>query len=202
MQNEGDQQTSQGADAGGVANATPTDQQPPQAGWQFSNEDAPNTPVPNVKQHDPVSWTASEYIAHEKSAGWYAMLGLVIAAATALVYLVTREVVSSAVIAIMGMAFGAFAARKPQELDYVLDNKALHIGPRSYTYDHFKSFTVIEEGVLHSIMLMPLQRFMPPLSVYYDPGDETKIVEALQSYLPYMDRKQDYIDKFMRKVRF
>ena len=102
----------------------------------------------------------------------------------------------------MGAAFGAFAARKPQELKYRLDNSALHVGDRSYLYSQFKSFTVIEEGLIHSIMLMPLQRFMPPLSVYYAPEDEDKISEALSSYLPYEDRKQDFIDKLMRKVRF
>lgn len=176
----------------------------PESQWQFSGDDqsegaaAPSLPAP----HETVTWTASEYVSHEKNAGWYfALLGVVIVCA-AIVYVLTRELLSPVVILIMGAAFGAFAARKPEELTYVLDNSALRIGQKTYPYAQFKSFTILEEGPIHSIMLMPMQRFMPPLSVYFDPTDEEKIADALQSYLPYEDRKQDYIDKLMRKVRF
>lgn len=169
--------------------------------WQPEEDTSPaHKPAP--AQYEPVNWTASEYIAHEKNANWYLLLGVAVLGFSAAVFFLTKELVSSVVIVIMGTAFGAFAARKPQELDYSLDNTALHIGPRSYTYAQFKSFTMIDEGATHSITLMPLQRFMPPLSVYYAPEDEDKISTALSSYLPYEDRKQDFVDKFMRKVRF
>ena len=181
---------------------TPKEPDAPESQWQFNNEESPAPENSAPMQHDPVNWTASEYIAHEKSAGWYMLLALAVVAFAAAVYFVTKELVSSVVIVIMGAAFGAFAARKPQELEYSLDNSALHVGGRSYSYAQFKSFTIVDEGPIHSIMLMPLQRFMPPLSVYYGPEDEDKIANALSSYLPYEDRKQDYIDKFMRKVRF
>ena len=149
-----------------------------------------------------VTWTASEYIAHEKSAGWYLMLAGAAALSAALVFVITRELVSPVVIIIMAVAFGVFAARKPQELTYTLDNTALQIGTKPYLYSQFKSFTVVEEGAIHSIMLIPLQRFMPPISVYYDPEDEDKITDALNAYLPYEDRKQDAVDRLMRRVRF
>jgi hypothetical protein len=182
-------------------------EQPPQepaSNWQFSQDDQSQADVPSapVSRHDPVTWTASEYIAHEKAGNWYVLLALAVFVLAAVVYFLTKEVVSTVVIIIMGLAFGTFAARKPQELTYVLDNTALTVGNKAYPYSQFKSFTVLEEGAIHSIMLMPLQRFMPPLSVYYDPKDENKIAEALSSYLPYEDRKQDAVDRLMRKVRF
>ncbi|MBA3758552.1 hypothetical protein H0X10_02890 [Candidatus Saccharibacteria bacterium] len=175
----------------------------PKSQWQFNaEEDSDTASVTSTATHDPVEWTASEYIAHEKGANWYFILGAVVIIFAVFVYLLTQELVSTVVIIIMGAAFGAFAMRKPQELKYRLDNNALHVGARSYLYSQFKSFTVVEEGVIHSIMLMPLQRFMPPLSVYYAPEDEDKIAEALSSYLPYEDRKQDFVDKLMRRIRF
>lgn len=170
--------------------------------WQLDEEDTTPAGRPAPPQYEPVNWTASEYIAHEKNVSWYLLLGVAVLGFSVVVFLLTKELVSSVVIVIMGTAFGAFAARKPQELNYSLDNTALHVGPRSYTYAQFKSFTMIDEGAIHSIMLMPLQRFMPPLSVYYAPEDEDKISKALSSYLPYEDRKQDYVDRIMRKVRF
>jgi hypothetical protein len=174
----------------------------PASQWQFRNEESPESQSAAPERHDPVEWTASEYIAHEKGLSWYVLLGLAIVAFAAIVYGVTGELISSVVIVVMGIAFGAFAARQPQELNYSLDNDALHVGGRSYGYSQFKSFTIVDEGPIHSIMLMPLQRFMPPLSVYYAPEDEDKIANALSSYLPYEDRKQDVVDRIMRKVRF
>src|SRR5690606_8954315 len=178
----------------------PAETPEPASQWQFTGDEAevsgPSAPAPQ----EPIRWTASEYVAHEKGVGWYILLGLAIVAFAAVVYVVTGELLSSVVIVVMGIAFGAFAARQPQELDYALDNTALHVGNRSYGYAQFKSFTIIDEGAIRSIMLMPLQRFMPPLNVYYAPEDEDKIATALSGYLPYEDRKQDVVDRFMRKV--
>lgn len=161
-----------------------------------------NQTVPTAPSQETVIWTASEYIAHDKSGGWYVLLGLAAVGIAGLVFVITREVVSTVVILVMGLAFGAFAARKPQELTYELGSSALRIGQKTYSYNHFKSFSIIEEGAVHSIMLMPLPRFMPPLSIYYDPQDEDKITNALSHYLPYVDRKQDAVDRLMRRVRF
>lgn len=173
----------------------------PSTQWKFNDEaDIQSEAQPPVIGS--VEWTASEYIAHEKGLSWYVFLGLVIAVLAAVVYLLTGELISTIVIVVMGFAFGAFAARPPQELQYVLDNNALHVGNRSYGYGQFKSFAIVNEGPIHSIMLMPLQRFMPPLSVYFAPEDEDKIANALSNYLPYENRKQDIVDRLMSKVRF
>jgi hypothetical protein len=176
-------------------------QEAPKAEWEFHDE-APTADAQKPANHEPVSWTASEYIAHDKSLGWYVTLGLAIVGAAVVVYLLTKELISSVVIVIMGIAFGAFAARKPQELEYLLDSNGLKVGNRLYPYNQFKSFNVLDEESIHSIMLMPMQRFMPPLSVYYAPEDEDKIADALSSYLPFQERKPDVVDRVMRRVRF
>ena len=177
----------------------------PDSQWQFTGDDQPGGSQPPATlpaTHETVTWTASEYVSHEKNAGWYVALTGAVVICAAVVFLLTDELLSPVVILIMGVAFGSFAARKPEELTYVLESSALRIGQKAYPYAQFKSFTILEEGPMHSIILMPMQRFMPPLSIYFDPVDEDKIADALQSYLPYEDRKQDYIDKLMRKVRF
>lgn len=193
-------QVSELAANSGVEQNTPDNQQP-ESNWQFS-ADENQSANSDQTTHDAVTWTASEYIAHEKGGSWYILLAVAVVIGSAFVYLITREVVSTVVIAVMGIAFGAFAARKPQELEYILDESGLKVGSKLYMYSQFKSFTVVEEGAIDSIMLMPLQRFMPPLSVYFDPADEEKIINALSAYLPYEDRKQDPVDRLMRKVRF
>jgi hypothetical protein len=103
---------------------------------------------------------------------------------------------------IVTVLFGVFAARKPRTLNYALDDAGIHIGQKFYSYGDFKSFSVLDEGGLNAIWLMPLKRFMPSLTIYYAPNDEDKIMRVLSSFLPFEDRDHDMVDRLMRKVRF
>ena len=105
-------------------------------------------------------------------------------------------------ILLMGIVFGIFAARKPDVLEYNVNSRGLSIGQKFYPYENFKTFSVHEDGVIHSIVLAPLQRFMPPLSIYYEPSDEDKIIDVISNYLPFSEAKLDAVDSLMRRVRF
>jgi hypothetical protein len=178
---------------------------PADAGWHFKPEgdeafgDDQSAPAFHPAT---VSWTASEYVAHDKNAGWYLLVVLASAGVTMAVYFITREWISAGVVLILGISFAVFGARKPKTLEYAVDSTGVHIGPKQYPYSLFRTFSVVEEDAIRSILLMPMQRFNLPISVYYDPADEEKIVEALGSYLPHEDRQPAAIDRFMRKIRF
>ena len=175
------------------------------AGWQFHPEEdePPPSQAPAAVPHAAtVNWTASEYVAHDKNAGWYLLVIVASAATAAVVYLLTREWISFSVVMILGLSFAAFGARKPRTLEFVVDHSGVHIGQKLYPYSMFKSFSVIEEDAIRSILLMPLHRFNLPINVYYDPTDEDKIVDTLGSYLPHENRDPAAIDNFMRKIRF
>jgi hypothetical protein len=149
-----------------------------------------------------VSWTASEYIAHPKGPTWFIGYGLALAALGTIIFLITGDKIAPIMIGIMGILFGIFAGRQPQTLSYTLDHHGVQLGPKLYTFESFKSFSVIPEGATRSILLMPLRRFMPAVSFHYAPEDEDKIINILGSYLPHEDRQPDLIDQLMRKIRF
>lgn len=151
---------------------------------------------------EPVQWTASEFVAHQKNSSWYALLGGAAAVAAVLVYLLTRDKITVAMILIAAIAMGIFAGRKPRTLQYQLDASGVRIAQKLYPYGLFKSFSVIDEGPLSSIVLMPLKRFMPSISMYYEPSDEAVIVNMLSAYLPYEERQRDAVDSFMHRIRF
>lgn len=177
----------------------------PQSQWEYKSEDEASTTSPEVTRKPSevsVKWTASEYIAHEKSAGWYALLGVAVAIAALLVYVFTRDIVSGVVIGIIGMAFGVFAARRPKELEYAILPSGVHIGQRRYEYERLKSFSLVHEGPVRAIIITPLQRFSLPISIYFASEDEQKIVDTLSNYLPYEERDHDIIDRAMKKIRF
>lgn len=169
------------------------DEQPEQL---FQDEPTPDGNRPHVE------WTASEYIAHQKSAAWFVLLAGGTIGLAAIVYLVTQDAVSTAIIPVLGIILGVFAARQPRVLPYAIDNTGIHIAEKFYPYASFKSFSVADDQAIHYISLLPLRRFMPPLVIHFDPDDEEKIRETLAAYLPYEEHKHDLVDTLSRRLRF
>ena len=149
-----------------------------------------------------ISWSASEYIDHPKDSGWFVMFGLGLAALVIVIYFVTKDLVAPILIGVAGLSFGAFAARQPKALNYQLTNEGIGIADKFYVYADFKSFSVMDEGAFQSVLLTPLKRFMPPITIYYDPKDEENILNTLSDYLPHEDREHDLTDQLMKRMRF
>lgn len=178
-------------------------------GWEFKNDQAPTlnstdqAPVAasstNIAE---VSWTASEYVAHDKGTAWFIRFGLASVAVIAVVYLITGDYISIIVLSVLAIAIGYFANRQPDTLNYKLDSQGMHIGAKLYPVSMFKSFAIVEEGAISSISLLPLKRFMPAIAVYFAPEDEKKIIDALGAMLPQEERQQDRVDRLMHKIRF
>ena len=151
----------------------------------------------------PLSTKARRLITpHHKNIGWYFLLVLALGVASALLYLITRDMISVVAVVILAVVFGVSAGRKPRILNYQLDRAGLTVGQRFYSYGNFKSFSLVNEGAFTSIMFMPLKRFMPAVSIYFSPEDEEKIVEVLSAHLPLQQGEQDAIDKLMHRIRF
>ncbi|HUS25857.1 MAG TPA: hypothetical protein VMY99_00730 [Nevskiaceae bacterium] len=171
-------------------------------------EFAPNDEQAPVAQAAPqfdtpeASWTASEFIAHEKGAGWYGALALVALALAGIVYLLTRDEISAAIVIFVGFLFGVVAARKPRVLQYHLDDQGLYVGTKAYPYSNFRAFVVIDEGPFSSVMLLPLRRFALSLNIYFAPEDEEKVLQALSLRLPIDHRQPDALERFMHRIRF
>lgn len=180
------------------------------AGWQFKTESERNNSAPSGNSSSKaqsrtaplVQWSASEYIDHKKGFAWYLALFLGAILVTALLYLFTRDILSSIIVLVLLGVFAVLAGRKPRVLEYRLDTTGIAVGNKFYAYGEFKSFTLEEAGPVKSITFLPMKRFMPPISVYFAPQDEPKITTALSQFLPYEQRPSSTIDNFMRSIRF
>jgi hypothetical protein len=172
------------------------------AGWQFHQEEDAT-----VAQHDGalpenVSWTAAQFTEHEKSFGWYGALLLGGAAASALIYFLTRDKITTGVIIFAVVAFCVFASRKPKSEEYTLSATGLQVGQKIYAFHDFKTFSIVDEGGVASIVFMPLKRFMPPLTIYTTPDVEDRVVDFLSAYLPLSEHKTDAVEGLLRRIRF
>lgn len=148
-----------------------------------------------------LSWTASEFIEHTKSASWFIAL-FFITAGLAIAAFFIGDIVASGMIVIAAILFGIIANRKPRELTYVINNTGITVGNKRFPHSAFKSFSLVQEGGIQSIWLMPSKRFDPGLSIYFAPQEGQKIVNYLGTLIPYEERKPDPIDRFMHNIRF
>ena len=158
--------------------------------------------VPATEVPDSVSWTASEFVAHDKSSGWYLMLSVAALAIGVIIYLITRDIISVVVVAVAAIMLGIYGSHKPRQLEYSLDSHGIGIGQKQYTYDEFGSFAVQADGAFSGVVFMPLKRFSPPIYIYYPPEDEEKIIAVLSGRLPFEEHKRDAVDSLMKKIRF
>lgn len=175
----------------------------PSSNWQFhadADMEASRGDTPALPSQ--LTWTASEFIAHEKSAGWYLLLILGGIAAAVAAYFLTKDKFTAGVVVFAAIAFGIFAARKPSVQSYTLTPVGLAVGQKVYDFQGFKSFSVAEDGAIASVVFMPLKRFMLPLTIYLAPEMEDKIVDFLAQLLPFEHHRQDAVDGLLKRIRF
>lgn len=148
-----------------------------------------------------ITWQASEYIHHEKGPVWFVVFGLVIAALLVAVYFLIEDIISIVVIILMAIMVIIYANRKPKTLRYTLNYEGLTIEEKNYPYEVFRSFSIVNDRGVQSIYLEPIERFMPPISVYFLPEDAGRIVNMMGMHLPASQKEQDFFDSLVRKLR-
>jgi len=165
------------------------------AEMESQGQDAPALPdTPSVQ------WTASEFVAHEKSPLWYLSLIGIGAVLAIFSQLVVHDFITTVAIVLVTILFVFAASHKPRTLPYHIDGTGITIGDKTYSYAQFKSFGIVQEGAFSNITLVPLKRFGQPLSIYYPPEEEDKIVEVLSAYMPVSQVKLDFIDKLLKSI--
>jgi hypothetical protein len=193
----GDQKQNEGEQAGGWYKADPGASQP------VNPLNQPSTAQPSAPADDgSVEWTASEFVAHEKGAGWFLLLAVAAVVIGALLYLITRDVFSAGIVPAMAVILGVAGARKPRVVSYRVDQSGLTVGKRYFPYREYKSFAVPDDGPFASVVLVPMKRFGFPVSAYLAPDSEEKVVEVLAEHLPMERDKLDLVEKLMRQLRF
>jgi hypothetical protein len=165
---------------------------PSEAGPSEADPDAP----------DELTWTAAEFIAHQKSGSWYLVLAGITLVLMAATYFISQRYFPVLVVLICSMLFGYMAGRQPRQLPYTLSDTGIMIGQKFYPYADFTSFAVVDEGQISSIDFEPMKRFSPPLSVPFDVAQETPILGYLSNHLPLSPHKRTWIDNLMSRIHF
>jgi hypothetical protein len=147
-----------------------------------------------------INWEASENISHQRDGLWFLGFISVITALLAIsVWL--QQWTFTALIVVMAIALFVYTRRPPRNLRYSLSYNGLHIDQEFHSFDEFKSFGVVQQGSLFSVILMPTKRFGQALTIYFSEGEGEKIVDILGAYLPMQEIHQDMMDALLRRLR-
>lgn len=149
-----------------------------------------------------ISWEASEYIHHEKDKNWFILLVVCGVVLLALAIFLLRSITFSVLIVVMVVAIMVLARRPPRTLRYQLGSQSLSIDDQHYSYGEFRSFGVLQDGAVYSIVLLPIKRFRPGVNVYFPQEYGEQIVDTLGEVIPLQPLQLDAIDKLARKLRF
>ncbi|MBI5139770.1 hypothetical protein HZA26_04155 [Candidatus Nomurabacteria bacterium] len=135
---------------------------------------------------DKLQWSALEYEERERGRDWFWALGTVIVATT-LTSLIYGNYFFAVLIALGGILLGFFAIRKPEIVNYELNQDGLRIRNRVYLYKNIKSFWVRNsserEGLGAMLFIKSERAFMPIISVHLieDLADEIRMVMQSQN---------------------
>lgn len=151
--------------------------------------------------HQSYTWEASEYIYHEKSAGWYAALWLIAAVLCGILGFL-QQWLSIVVVVVMAIAIMVYTRKHPRTLQYTLDEDGIIIERKELPYTNFRSFSILQDMAWYSIDLEPAKRFVPRLTLICENDDVEKIEQILSSHLPRVDRELDFIERASRYLRF
>jgi len=150
---------------------------------------------------DPVRWQAKEYISPDKNTLWYLGLGVVVVAVILLdIFLLKAYTVSALILAIAAVLV-VMSIRPPRVIDYVLSDDGLQVGGQLFNLNEYKSFGVVHDGKENSVLLIPIKRFKPGLSVYFPVESGEAIVDLLGSRLPMQEIHLDFVDRIVRALR-
>ncbi|HET8884029.1 MAG TPA: hypothetical protein VFM68_00995 [Candidatus Saccharimonadales bacterium] len=149
----------------------------------------------------PIRWQAQEYIQHDKSPVWYIAFALVVLGLMAVAIFFIRSITFNILVPVMAIALWVYVNRPPRVLDYTLSRKGLHVNDHLYAFSEFKGFGVIHDGKEYSVLLLPVKRFKPGVSVYFPEASGEAIVDMLGARLPMQELHLDIVDRIIRKLR-
>lgn len=162
----------------------------------------PNNDQSNQPTSETVSWQASEFIEHSKSAAWFLALAGGAIVLGIVMYMVTKSYLVIGVILLSALAVGQMAKLKPRTNDYSLSVHGLTINGNFQPISNFRSYSIFLDGAIPALHFESAKRFATPVTIYFSPEEEASIINILSQALSQDKQKYSTIDRVVRKTRF
>lgn len=175
----------------------PTDQPTPQFEQASEASVEQSTATPDAQ---PIQWQAPEYVQERRSPWWFIGFWLVAILLMIIAIFVIRSITFAILIPAMAAALMIYSHRPPRMLNYVLSSKGVYINEKLHPLSEFRSFGIMHEESIPSLMLLPVQRFRPGLTLHFPAEVGEAIVDMLGNRIPMQDITLDVFDRIIRKL--
>mgnify|MGYP000855732187 CR=1 FL=1 len=148
-----------------------------------------------------IRWQALEYMQHQHEPIWYIGFGATVLILIAVAIFVFKSPTFAVLVPVMAVALALYVRRPPATIDYTVSRKGIHVNDRLYTFDQFKSFSVVRQETTNHVVLIPRKRFQLGQNIYFPTEVGEKLVDMLAARLPMKETSPDIIDKLLAKLR-
>ena len=159
------------------------------------------SPSDGIDLTEPIAWNAPEGVRIQRGAVWYVLFAIVLAGLMALAILVFQNWTFAILLPIMAVALFVLSTNNPQTINYAISPKGIYIADTLHDFSEFRAFGLLHENDQHSILLLPVKRFSPGLTIYFSEAEGEKIVDMLGARLPMQEIKPDALEKFIRLIK-
>lgn len=159
------------------------------------------SPSDGIDLTEPIAWNAPEGVRIQRGAVWYVLFAIILAGLMALAILVFQNWTFAILLPIMAVALFVLSNNNPQTINYAISPKGIYIADTLHDFSEFRAFGLLHENDQHSILLLPVKRFSPGLTIYFSEAEGEKIVDMLGARLPMQEIKPDALEKFIRLIK-
>lgn len=153
------------------------------------------------KLAQPFSWQANEGVQVRRGIWWYVGFGVVALALMALAIFVFKSITFAILIPVMAVAVILLSSKAPRVINYSISPKGIYVADKLYDYSEFRAFGVVQDPAYLSIIVLPVKRFSPGLTLYFGEEEAEQIVDMLGARLPMQEVRIDTLEKLIRLIR-
>lgn len=160
-----------------------------------------NEPAALDGTEEAVRWQANEHIERDQDGLWYGGFAVIVSILILLAIFWIKSITFAILIPVMAAALVVYNRRPPSIISYTLGRQGIHVNDQLHSYEEFKEFGLINGDDQHSVLLVPRQRFMPGITVYFPEEVGEAVIDILASHLPMHEIKLHPIDRLTRRLR-
>jgi len=190
------QAASDNAEQGPVVSLSPEVDQAVQA----ASGHAESAAVQEAEGTEPIRWQATEYIHREKDQAWFVIFFIATIGLIAVAWFIIKSPTFTALVPVMAAALFMYTRRPPRVLDYTLGRHGLYINDQLFPFGDYKSFALVHGLEQYSIMLVPVKRFKPAITINFPEEVGEAIVDMLAARLPMREIQPDLVDRIIHKL--
>ncbi|PCI21386.1 hypothetical protein COB64_00715 [Candidatus Wolfebacteria bacterium] len=148
-----------------------------------------------------ISWSAHEYEHREKRPDWFWALG-VIAVSGTVASIIFGNFLFAIFIVLGTILLGYYSIKKPDLLEFQINEKGIQIEDMLYPYTTIKSFWIDSDETKHNLLIHVDRLFMPIVTLPLADIPENELHEVLSIVIPEKELREPLPHKIMQYLGF